>query len=229
MKRVLQPELLDHLRPDDPRAIHSRRDLSRVNRWMGNHTRLAGVLSNALNGHGLNRVTELGAGDGDFLLQVAKRIDPHRRNVKATLLDLRPNVSDETIRAFAASGWSVELVVADVFDWLPTYGDHEVVIANLFLHHFTDAQLIKLFGLISKRGKYFVAVEPRRAPLALFCSRLLWAIGCNGVTRHDAVISVRAGFTGNELSALWPAGPDWELREQRAGAFSQLFVARKIK
>jgi hypothetical protein len=74
----------------------------------------------------------------------------------------------------------------------------------------------------------FVAIEPRRAAWPLFCSRLLWAIGCGKVTRHDAVISVRAGFSGNELSDLWPDKNNWELTEQPAGAFSHLFIARKL-
>jgi len=61
----------------------------------------------------------------------------------------------------------------------------------------------------------------------LFCSRLLWAIGCNDVTRHDAVASVCAGFSGRELSALWPDKQNWRLTEQRTGAFSHLFIARE--
>jgi len=73
-----------------------------------------------------------------------------------------------------------------------------------------------------------VAVEPRRSAPALTCSRLLWAIGCNTVTRHDAVVSVGAGFAGRELAALWPsATPDhWDLAEESAGLFGHLFVAK---
>ena len=41
MKRLVQPELLDSLPPDDPRARGSRRDLRRVNWWMGHHVILA--------------------------------------------------------------------------------------------------------------------------------------------------------------------------------------------
>ena len=80
----------------------------------------------------------------------------------------------------------------------------EIVVANLFLHHFDDASLAGLFRVIAGRTRLFIAIEPRRALWPLFCSRLLWAIGCNRVTRHDAVVSVRAGFSGEELSALWP-------------------------
>jgi hypothetical protein len=62
----------------------------------------------------------------------------------------------------------------------------------------------------------------------LLCSRLLGAVGCNDVTRHDAVVSVRAGFSGCELSSLWTDNDNWQLTEQSAGAFSHLFIARKI-
>ena len=97
-----------------------------------------------------------------------------------------------------------------------------------FLHHFEDARLAELFRAVAGRARLFAAIEPRRAPWPLFCCRLLWAIGCNSVTRHDAAISVRAGFSGRELSALWPADSGWQCTERRAGVFSHLFVARKI-
>lgn len=225
MKRIVQPELLDTLPPDDPRAVRSRRDLRRVNRWMRNHSIMAGALKNYLQAS-TAQITELGAGDGNFLLQVGRKLNSS--NVSATLLDLQKNVSAETLADFAKLGWRAEAVVADVFDWLQTSGAGEVVIANLFLHHFKDAQLAALLRLISRRAKLFIALEPPRARWPLFCSRLLWAIGCNDVARHDATVSVRAGFSGNELSSLWPDKDNWQLTEQRAGAFSHLFIAQKI-
>jgi hypothetical protein len=52
-------------------------------------------------------------------------------------------------------------------------------------------------------------------------------LGCNAVTCHDATVSVRAGFSGRDLSVLWPPSADWELSESRAGLFSHLLVARR--
>lgn len=228
MKRIVQPELLDTLPPGDSRAVRSRRDLRRVNGWMRSHAIMAETLQNVLAGRALKSITELGAGDGNFLLRVAQTVSPNFPKAKATLLDLQNIVSDETFAAFAAHGWPVQVVTADVFDWLQTAGDREVVIANLFLHHFDDTRLAELLRLISQRAKLFIALEPRRAPWPLFCSRMLWVIGCNDVTRHDAVVSVRAGFFGHELSALWSDRQNWRLTEQRAGAFSHLFIARKM-
>jgi hypothetical protein len=228
MKRIVQPELLDTLPPDDPRAIRSRRDLRRVNGWMRNHAVMADALQNALTSRAPGQITELGAGDGNFLLRVAQKISPGWPDVKATLLDLKKNVSVETLAAFAALGWHAEVLVADVFDWLQTSDAGEVVVANLFLHHFEDARLSKLLHLISRRAKIFIALEPQRAAGPLFCSRWLWLMGCNEITRHDAVVSVGAGFSGGELSALWPDQQNWQLAERRAGNCGHLFIARKI-
>ena len=47
MKRIIEPELLDTLPPDDPRAVRSRRDLRRVNAWMRNHAIMARALQTA--------------------------------------------------------------------------------------------------------------------------------------------------------------------------------------
>jgi hypothetical protein len=80
--------------------------------------------------------------------------------------------------------------------------------------------------MIAGRARWFIAIEPRRARWPQFCGRLLWLIGCNPVTRHDAAVSIRAGFSDTELSALWPAGGDWQLTERHAGPFSHLFIAQ---
>jgi hypothetical protein len=250
MKRIIEPEWLDELPPEDPRAAGSRRDLRRLNTCMRNHAIMAKSLQTAANGHAPKQIIELGAGDGDFLLRVARRLSlfgvpsreardgPNRpkpelrtsgvwSEVSVTLLDRQKVVTPQTVAAFASLGWRAEAVVADIFDWLQTPVPAEIVIVNEVLHHFDDAHLAGLFRGIAGRTRLFVAIEPRRAPWQLFCSRLLWAINCNSVTRHDATVSVRAGFVREELSALWPDKRNWQLTEQRAGWFSHLFIAQR--
>jgi hypothetical protein len=226
VKRIVQPEFLDELPPDDPRAVRSRRDLRRVNGWMRHHVIMSRALEKSFHRNPPGQITEIGAGDGTFLLSVAQKISPRWPDVNATLIDLQKNISSETLAAFASFGWHAEAVIANVFDWPQT--ENDIVVANLFLHHFDGARLKELLHMISLRTKFFIAIEPRRGCWPLLCSRLLWAIGCNHVTRHDAAVSVRAGFSGNELSALWPDKQNWQLTEQCAGAFSHLFIARKI-
>jgi hypothetical protein len=85
-----------------------------------------------------------------------------------------------------------------------------------------------LLASVSASTDHFLAIEPRRAPLAWAGSRLVGLLGVNAVTRQDAVLSVRAGFRARELSAMWCAGSsDWRLQETPAGLFSHCFYAQR--
>ncbi len=224
MKRIVKPETLDTLPPDDPVALRSRRDLRRINAWMQNHKTMARVLAENL-AVAPRQITDLGAGDGNFLLQVAQA--SRLRGLNATLLDLQKNVPAETLAEFSKCGWRAEAVVADVFDWPQM--ETEVVVANLFLHHFEDDELRELFRTIAARAKLFIAVEPHRFHFPFPCAQSLRLIGCGKITRHDAEASIAAGFVRKEISALWPDKTGWWLAERRAGLFSHLFVARKAE
>ncbi len=224
MQRRVEPELLDMLAPEDPLAARSRRDLRRVNACMRNASILSGALKEHFRGVS-EQLTELGAGDGHLLLSVAHKVAPYWRSVRATLLDSKDCVSEETLAAFTRLGWQAQTMTRDVFDWSPTPG--ETVLANLFLHHFKREELANLLALIATEARLFIAVEPRRAAWPLICSQMLWVIGCHAVTGHDAVVSVRAGFDGQELTRLWPDPANWQLTERPAGAFSHLFIAHR--
>ena len=228
LPRVLEPETLDHLAPDDPVAQRSRRDLRRVNAWMGNGSIIARALRDSANGAVPGQILELGAGDGQLLLRVAQTLAPLWPNVEVTLLDRQPLVEAMTFAEYTALGWKAEARVVDVSDWIAERGRPvDIVIANLFLHHFPVEQLTELFGALAERARLFVALDPRRGAWPLFCSRLLGIIRCNAVTRHDARVSVHAGFAATELSSVWPQSGEWVLNERSAGLFSHLFVARR--
>ena len=176
-------------------------------------------------------VVELGAGDGSLLLNVATRLHPQASRVRAFLVDWRPSVSEQARVDFRRIGWDVESCAADVFDWLarPPIETADVMLANLFLHHFRDDDLAALLSVAATRTTRFIACEPRRSRTALAGVALMPLIGCNAVTLHDGAISVRAGFRGDELRALWPRDGDWEIAERRRGLFSHTFVAQRAR
>jgi hypothetical protein len=231
MERRVEPELLDHLPPRDERAIRSRRDLQRINAWMRNPGILAACLRSAFPTSRPRNLLELGAGDGTFLLKVARKLCQFWPPSTLTLVDRQPVIQPEIIRGFEAIGWSVQVIVIDVFEFLeqPSAIFFDAIVANLFLHHFSHAQLTKLFDAAARRTRVFAAVEPRRARGSLIAGHLLWAIGCNDVTRHDALVSIRAGFADRELSRLWPQQPNWKLEEHAANLSSHLFVAQQVR
>ncbi|WP_128290777.1 methyltransferase domain-containing protein [Afifella aestuarii] len=226
--RQIEPEILDQLPETDPRAVASRRDLKRVNAIMA-QARITASLLRANLVKPPRRILEIGAGDGTFMLKVAERLAPDWRDIELVLVDRLHLVSDTSVAAFGALGWKVRPVQADVFAYLDENADQsfDAVTANLFLHHFNDGELCRLFAGLSQIAPVFVTTEPLRGSLPLLSAGMLWAIGANDVTRHDAAVSVRAGFAGEELSALWPQEPPFELQERRRGLFTQAFVARR--
>jgi len=231
-QRRVVPELIDELPAHDPGAVHSRCDIRRINRVMGHVGIVASSLEPLLAARPSARLIELGAGDGTFLLRVAawlQRRLPTPPVVEAWLVDRQPLLSIETVRKFARLGWKTREVTSDVFDWLGKRAGPaaDVMLANLFLHHFEGDRLRLLLELMAANGEAVIACEPHRSRFPLAAAGWLGLIGCNHVTRHDAVVSVKAGFAGDELSRSWPVPVGWRIQERRAGLFSHLFVARR--
>ena len=247
MARVVAVEALDHLAPDDPEAMRSRRDLARVHRAMGTRSIIRRgwrALVSPPRAAAPLRILELGAGDGTLLLGVARSLTPGWPRVQLSLLDRQDIVTPATLGGFAKLGWAAQVQVADVLAWaarpdvtsseLPSPASPspstrwDLITTSLFLHHFEDAELDLLLAAVAARCDRFHACEPGRSWLALAGSHLVGAIGANAVTRADAVLSVKAGFRRDEMSARWPrAGADWQLQEYAAGLFSHCFSAHR--
>ena len=139
-------------------------------------------------------MVELGAGTGELTRKLSEI-------GKVTGLDLqrKPVVLEADWRQ------------GDLFETMPDCSGDSVV-ANLILHHFDDERLKRLGGLIGSRKK-FVAVEPLRSRRSLVQGSLLWPV-INSVTKHDMMVSIRAGFRKGELSALLQLGERWQWREE---------------
>src|SRR3569832_1512197 len=122
LPRQVEPEWLDELPAGDPRAVRSRRDLQRINGWMLQ----ASIMTRLLLAHQCGaprRIVELGAGDGTFMLAVARRLAKRWRGLTATFVDQQNIVTRDTHDAFGALGWRTESVTADVFAFLAEAGE----------------------------------------------------------------------------------------------------------
>jgi hypothetical protein len=224
--RRLETELLDVLPADDAAAMRSRRDLRCLNQVMLHPA----IMARRMLRHSVDaprRIIELGAGDGSLMLRLSRRLARHWSGVAVILVDRQDIVSRETRQAISSLGWREDRVTQDVFEYLAVAEPADIIIANLFLHHFQRSQITDIFTRCAKLAPVLIALEPRRTTLPLLGSRLIWLLGCNHVSRHDAVASVRAGFRDSELSALWPDRQGWNLDERSAGLWTHCFVAQK--
>lgn len=192
MDRDVQPELLDELPSGDARALRSRKDLRLINGLMGNERWILKELG-AGRGDG---VVELGAGAGELTRKMAA-------GGPVTGLDFQERPAE--------LGLEVDWRAGDLFKTLPEAGGGTVV-ANLLLHHFEDEELGLLGEEIGKRER-LVAVEPWRSRLSLVEGAMLFPL-INEVTRHDMMVSIRAGFRKGELPRLLNLGEGWNWREE---------------
>ncbi len=184
--RLVQPELLDALPCDHPAALHSRRDLQLINLLMGNHRWLARVWRAHVRPS--DHTLELGAGTGE----VALRFQRHGWRVDA--LDLCP----------APDAWPAAA------HWHRTdlrsftrYDTYDVICGNLIFHQFAAGELGRLGARLQTRARLLFACEPARRREAQWLLRRLSPLaGLNHVTRHDARVSIAAGFLHDELPRL---------------------------
>jgi len=180
--RKLTPELLDHLPHDDPDALRSRRDLRRINLFMGNERWIASVIPDET-----QSITEIGAGDGNLLSRLAHKFP----QADIIAYDLAPRPADLPA--------AVEWIQGDLFTQPPP-APGGILIANLFLHHFTDPQLSEL-GKWMGAFDAIIITEPLRANLPMLMGKLAWPF-VHPITRHDMRVSIEAGFIPGELANL---------------------------
>jgi len=228
VKRLIQPEILDHLSPDDPRVFHARKDLRLINGLM-NHARIlrSSIFPQLNAGHSL-RIVEIGSGDGALAYEIFKKWGKLPAGSRFDFVDKAGSLSKQVKRDLGALGWEVNEFETDVFHWIDSRSDsYDLCFASLFLHHFDERELTLLFRQLSKKIERFICIEPRRDRFGLLGALGLRLLGCDPVTLHDAKVSVRAGFHHQELSRIWnqsvPAR--WQLKERRAGLFSHFFSA----
>ncbi len=192
--RVIVPEILDNLSPDDPRAIRSRKDLQFLDWFLGNTRWFEKQLGKRLfNG---TSVAELGAGQGHLTLRLRRSFS------KVSGLDFAP--------APAHLPPGVDWIQGDFFQSLTTCSA-KAVAGALILHHFNQNQLEEL-GVILRPRRLILFVEPLRTMTSLWlCTPLLPFVG--SVTRHDMRASIRAGFLPGELGELLGLDREWTISE----------------
>ena len=204
--RIVQAELLDSLPHDHPDALDNRRDLGLINAVMGNHRWLARILQAYASPGG--PVLELGAGTGGL----AQRL--RRNGWPVDGLDVCPAPATWP----AGAPWHrADLRTFAGFD------AYEVVYGNLIFHQFSASELRAVGNRMQTRAQLLLACEPARRRRSQWMFRMFAPlIGANHVSRHDANVSIAAGFRGDELPSLLGLAPErwtWRCTTTLLGAY----------
>ena len=193
-------EILDDPRVDPALAARSLRDVARSNALFGGTRAVLVEFVHALDILAPSRATllDVGSGLGDIALRARQVAQARDVALDAMGLELTPALAraTRTTVGMAVCGDALALPFAD--------RSIDFVTCSQVLHHFPDDAAAVLLREMSRVAKHRVIVaDIRRSWLAIAG---LWTasfpLGFHPVSRHDGVVSIRRGFTLDELRAL---------------------------
>ena len=189
-QRIVRPQLLNAASRQD--AEKSLADIVRLNRWFGAHGVIRHLLRQVVRRGDSFHLLDVGAASGDSGRVILESYP--RANV--TSLDKNPN---NLVAALEPK------LVGDAFALPFANGSFDFVFSSLFLHHFSESEVVALLGEFARVARRAVLIsDVERHNLARwFLPASRWIFGWHWLTVHDGSVSVRSGFTRNEL--LWLA------------------------
>lgn len=198
--RSHRTELLDQENQDPEELAHSLEQVARVNRWLGGSRALRRHLRPLLSHTEPILLLDVGTGNGrtlDGLLRWARDWGRRWDGVGVDRSAVVARIAARESRAPTVRGDALALP----FDT----GSVHVALCTLTLHHFPDAEAVRLLRELKRVARHRVLVNDlERHPLNHLAARLLaltlWRN--NRLTRHDGPLSVLRSFTADELLEL---------------------------
>jgi SAM-dependent methyltransferase len=206
---MIDTELLDDPRADPGAVRRELRDIARLNALFGGRRAVVDSLEPFLRlaakreertGTGGSRWTllDVGAGSGDIARAAAAAARRHGVALTPIGLELLPTAArlahGNGVRGVRGDGSALPFAAKSV----------DVVVASQVLHHLPRAVAVRWiasFDRVARRA--VVLADLRRSRIAAAGVWLAsFSLGMGGTTRHDAVVSVRRGYTRREFDAL---------------------------
>jgi len=201
-RRALGAELLDGPEFSLQEAVDTFRFLVPVNCWLGGIKPVLSFFrreSRAWDRHTTYHILDAGCGVGDVPLALAKWARRKGYHIQVHAMDRHPIIV-QLARQKCQGYPEISLSCQDVFRLKGQQYDY--VHASQFVHHFPNEDVPSVLRhLLSMCRHKLVVNDLVRAPVA-YLSTWLFTLVTSRVFRHDARLSVRRGFTIDELTKL---------------------------
>lgn len=203
--RTYQKELIDDFQSDGPELRQTLQELKTINKLLGGNHVTTQALKKLVKCRDISKmvIADVGCGNGDMIRVMANWANGEKMEVefigidanahtialaKRNLVDL-PNVSFET---------------ANVFDRDFHQKDLDIISCTLFTHHFTDQELVKMFGSFRQTVRIGLVINDlHRHPLAYYSIKMLTSLFSKSrLVKNDAPLSVMRSFHRKEIRSL---------------------------
>ena len=204
---MIGTELLDDPRADPVLVGRQLRDIARLNALFGGTRAVLRELEPFFERRRRERgkgkgetwtLLDVGTGSGDIAL--ATRAAARRRGIDLTAIGLELNPTAARI----ASAAGVPTIVADGNALPLGPRSVDVIVASQVLHHLPRAVAVRWIAAFDRVARCAVVLaDLRRSRVAMAG---VWAasvgLAMSGLTRHDAVVSLKRGYTLPEFRAM---------------------------
>ena len=201
-------EIMDDFSIDGP-VLHDTLDkLSTINKWLGGTKVTINGLKKLLKEHPKQReltIVDLGCGDGDMLRKTADFAMNNGYTCKLIGIDANEH-SLQYARDLSKDYPSISFLNYNIFSEKFKLMEYDIVLSTLFLHHFTEQQLIEFLQIVYQKVSVGIVVNDlHRHPIAYLLFNLLCIFVSNRLVKEDGLTSILRGFKRKELESITSA------------------------
>ncbi len=202
-------EIMDDLGCSGEVVHQTLRELEFINHWLGgNKVTVSGLvllISENITDQKLS-IADLGCGSGEMLKLVYGNLKDQPIYLQLIGIDANPHITSYAKINCEPVG-SISFQTKNILDVSFQQEEYDVILATLFLHHFSTHQLIEIFKRLKKQARIGVVVNDlHRHPLAYYSIKLLTRLfSKSSMVKYDAPLSVLRGFRKKELVEILQA------------------------
>ncbi len=203
--RTKEVELMDDFTMTGELLANTLDQLANINRWLGGNSITLSGLKKLLKNESKSRpitIIDLGCGNGDMLRKVADYGKKQGYNFKLIGIDANEytiNYANKLSQDYKEISYLQQDVFSDQFKNL----DYDIVLSTLFLHHFTEEEIVTLLSLVLKKSTIGIIVNDlHRHAIAYYLFELLCLTIKNQMIKKDGLISILRGFKRVDLERI---------------------------
>ena len=198
-------EIMDNLSMKGKVLQKTLDQIAQINKRLGgNHLTINGLhtLLKAKSKNSTISIIDLGCGNGDMLRTVAAFGRKHNYTFKLIGIDANKYTVNYA-RDLSTDYPEITYIKLDVLSDAFLELEYDIVLATLFLHHFTDDESENLLqSLLTKATTGIIINDLHRCKTAYYLFKIISIFISNSMVRNDGAISILRGFKKRELNEI---------------------------